>query len=108
MPLGCPIQDGDNNDCQEDEEVEVDQLRSPFTDALILVAEKCFGQRFGFTCTKNNDSEQAYRLDKGSETGDLEMALCSPFSDSIMGTWIQWRQSCMGHQLPIKYVYFFM
>ena len=46
------IQDGDNNDCQEDEEVEVDQLRSPFTDALILVAEKCFGQRFGFTCTK--------------------------------------------------------
>ena len=43
MPLGCPIQDGDNNDCQEEEEVEVDQLRSPFTDALILVAEKCFG-----------------------------------------------------------------
>ena len=25
-----------------------------------------------------------------------------------MRTWIQWRQSCMGHQLPIKYVYFFM
>ena len=43
MPLGCPVQDGDNNDFQEDEEVEVDQLRSPFTDALILVAEKCFG-----------------------------------------------------------------
>ena len=30
----------------------------------------------------------------------------TPFSDNIMGTWIQWRQSCMGHQLPIKYVYF--
>ena len=43
MPLGCPIQDGVNNDCQGDEEVEVDQLRSPFTDALILVADKCFG-----------------------------------------------------------------
>ena len=46
------------------------------------------------------------RLDKGSETG--EMALMYSFLDSIMGTWIQWRQSCMGHQLPIKYVYFFM
>ena len=46
------------------------------------------------------------RLDKGSETG--EMALMYSFLDSIMGTWIQWRQSYMGHQLPIRYVYFFM
>ena len=46
------------------------------------------------------------RLDKGSETG--VMALMYFFLDSIMGTWIQWRQSCMGHQLPIKYVYFYM
>ena len=46
------------------------------------------------------------RLDKGSETG--EMALMYSFLDSIMGTWIQWRQSYMGHQLPIRYVHFFM
>ena len=48
------------------------------------------------------------RLDKGSETGVMALVHSFNFSDSIMGTWIQWRQSCMGHQLPIKYVYFFM
>ena len=46
------------------------------------------------------------RLDKGSDTG--VMALMYSFLDSIMGTclWMQSRQSCMGHQLPIKYVYY--
>ena len=48
------------------------------------------------------------RLGKGSETGVMALMHSFNFSDSIMGTWIQWRQSCMGHQLPIKYMCTFL